>query len=117
MTQSINLINDNLDSTFWKLVAIDYYIENRDLKSAENILENINKSNFKDTKKLADLFFNLEMYQSALQIYNSLDVTQELIFRMAIINKELNNKDESFRLFNLINDRNYYYDATQHYFD
>ena len=41
---------------FLKLVAIDYYIENRDLKSAENILENINKSDFKDRKKLADLF-------------------------------------------------------------
>ena len=30
---------------------------------------------------------------------------------MAFINKELNNKDESLELFNLINDRNYYYDA------
>ena len=109
--ESINLINDNLDSMFLKLVAIDYYIENRDLKSAENILENINRSDFKDRKKLADLFFSLEMYESALKIYNSLDVTQELIFRMAIINKELNYKDESFRLFNLINDSNYYYDA------
>ena len=108
---SINSINENLDSTFLKLVAIDYYIENRDLKSAENILENINKSNFKDRKKLADLFFSLEMYESALQIYNSLAVTQELIFRMAFINKELNNIDESLRLFNLINDRNYFYDA------
>ena len=74
-------------------------------------MENINKSDFKDRKKLADLFFSLEMYESALQIYNSLAVTQELIFRMAFINKELNNKDESLRLFNLINDRNYYYDA------
>ena len=54
--ESINSINDNLDSTFLKLVAIDYYIENRDLKSAENIMENINKSDFKDRKKLADLF-------------------------------------------------------------
>ena len=108
---SINSINENLDSTFLKLVAIDYYIENRDFKSAENILENINKSNFKDRKKLADLFFSLEMYESALQIYNSLAVTQELIFRMAFINKELNNIDESLRLFNLINDRNYFYDA------
>ena len=108
---SINSIKDNLDSTFLKLVAIDYYIENRDLKSAENILENINKSNFKDRKKLADLFFSLEIYESALQIYNSLAVTQELIFRMAFINKELNNIDESLRLFNLINDRNYFYDA------
>ena len=34
MTGSVNLINDNLDSTFLKLVTIDYYIENRDLKSA-----------------------------------------------------------------------------------
>ena len=74
-------------------------------------MENINKSDFKDRKKLADLFFSLEMYESALQIYNSLAVTQELIFRMAFINKELNNIDESLRLFNLINDRNYFYDA------
>ena len=51
------------------------------------------------------------MYESALEIYNSLAITQELIFRMAFINKELNKKDESLRLFNLINDRNYYYDA------
>ena len=91
---------------FLKLVAIDYYIENRDLKSAENILENINRSDFIDRKKLADLFFSLEMYESALKIYNSLAVTQELIFRMAVINKELNYKDESLRLFNLINDSN-----------
>ena len=109
--ESINSINDNLDSTFLKLVAIDYYIENRDLKSAEKIMEDINKSDFKDRKKLADLFFSLEMYESALEIYNSLAITQELIFRMAFINKELNKKDESLRLFNLINDRNYYYDA------
>ena len=108
---AINSIKENLDSTFLKLVAIDYYIENRDFKSAENILENINKSDFKDRKKLADLFFSLEMYESALQIYNSLAVTQELIYRMAFINKELNNIDESLRLFNLINDRNYFYDA------
>jgi len=109
--ESINSIYDNLDSTFLKLVAIDYYIENRDFKSAEDILENINKSDFKDRKKLADIFFSLEMYESALKLYNSLAITQELIFRMAFINKELNKKDESLRLFNLINDRNYYYDA------
>ena len=74
-------------------------------------MENINKSDFNDKKKLADLFFSLEMYERALKVYNSLAVTQELIFRMAFINKELNKKDESLRLFNLINDRNYYYDA------
>ena len=35
------------------------------------------------------------MYESALEIYNSLAISQELIFRMAFINKELNKKDES----------------------
>jgi tetratricopeptide (TPR) repeat protein len=109
--ESIYSINYNPGSTFLKLVALDYYIENRDFKSAENILEMTNKSDFKDRKKLADLFFSLEMYENALEIYHSLAVTQELIYRMAFINKELNNKDESLRLFKLIDDRYYYYDA------
>lgn len=109
--ESISSINVYLDSTFLKIVAIDYFIENRDFKSAENILENMNKSDFRDKKKLADIFFSLEMYERALKIYHSLAISQELIFRMAFINKELNNKQESLRQFKLIDDRNYYYDA------